>query len=165
MSLETENTDHLTGDTDSSQTELLADKNQRLIAYGAIVGSVMLALQHAAVASHFHGWPQMLVTALSLIGWGAFGLGTIRSVRLKRTPEGRAFMEHLASDERLVSIRARSFAAGFFAMLGMQVVLLLLWVILGHLGAEWLNVAVAAPATIAAGVTGSVLRFQNLSNR
>ena len=152
------------GDAESSRTELLFDQNQRLISYGAIVGSVMLALQHVAIGAHFHGWPQMVVTVLSLLGWGVFAFGMYRSVRLKQTPEGKSFAEGIAHDERLLSIRSKSFASGFFAMLAMQVVLIVLAVVFGPEYPDWLSVVVAAPATIAAGVTGSVLRFQTLSS-
>ncbi len=150
---------------DSNDIELLSERNQRLIAYGAVLGSVMLAIQHIMIAAHFHGWHTVTTSIVSIIGWAVFGLGLFLNVRLKRTPEGRAFTEHAAHDERIIIIRSQSFAFGFAAMMLFQVLLIVLSVVFGHLETELLSVPVVAPATIAAGVTGAVLRFQILSNR
>ncbi len=150
---------------DSNDAELISERNQRLIAIGAVLGSLMLAAQHVLIASHVHGWITSAVSVTSLVGWVLFGIGMILNVRLKRTPEGRAFSEHAARDERIIAIRAKSFAFGFAAMMLFQVVLIVLSVVLGHLETELLSVPVVAPATVAVGVIGAVLRFQILSNR
>ena len=151
--------------SDSNDVELLSERNQRLIAFGAVLGSLMLAAQHVLIAAHFHGWYSVAASTVSIIGWAVFGLGMFLNVRLKRTPAGRAFSEHASHDERIIIIRSQSFAFGFAAMMLFQVLLIVLSVVFGHLETELLSVPVVAPATIAAGVTGAALRFQILSNR
>jgi len=141
------------------------EANQRLVAIGAILGSVGLAVQHIFVVADIHGWPIPTIVFTALTGWLIFGIGTVRNWMLGNTSSGRAFMEYARSDERLLVLRLKAFTTGFFAMLGMQVILLIAWMILGHSDAGILTIPVIAPATIAAGVTGTVLRYQILSNR
>ncbi len=50
-------------------------------------------------------------------------------------------------------------------MLALQVVMIILYVLFGHTDTGLLSVPVAASSTIAAGVTGVVLRYQILTNR
>lgn len=151
--------------TESNDVELLSERNQRLIAFGAILGILMLVAQHVLVALHLHGWVIIATSLVSFIGWALFLFGTYLNMRLKRTPEGKAFTEHAAHDERIIIIRSQSFAFGFTAMMLFQVLLIVLSVVFGHLDTELLSVPVIAPATIAAGITGALLRFQFLSSR
>lgn len=139
--------------------------NQRLIATGAIIGSVALAGQHIFTEVHLHGWPTLVITITSLFGWAAFGLGIFRNHQLGKTQEGKAFLAQARTDERLSTMRSQAFTYGFATMLGTQVVLLLLWTVLGQADGGWLSIPVAASSTIAAGVAGAVLRYQFLTNQ
>jgi len=151
--------------TESNDVELLSERNQRLIAFGAVLGILMLVAQHVLIATHFHGWVIVSASTVSFIGWALFLLGAYLNRRLKGTPEGRAFIEHAAHDERIIHIRSQSFAFGFTAMMAFQVLLIVLDLVFGHLESQLMSVPVIAPATIAAGITGAVLRFQFLSSR
>ncbi len=150
---------------DVDRAESRADSNQRLIMYGAVVGSVALALQHIVVEAHLHGWPIIAVTLTSLVGWAVFAIGIFRNKRLDKTPGGREFFRQVRTDERLIAIQSQAFSFGFWSMLAVQVILLLLWVFFGHLDTGLLSIPVAASSTIAAGTTGAVIRYQILINR
>ena len=139
--------------------------NQRLTWFGATVGSVALAMQHIFIEVHLHGWPSIALTVTSLLGWSAFGVGVVRNRRLAKTAEGKAFFEQARKDERLIAMRAQAFTFGFAFMLGVQVLLLILWTLFGHTDTGLLSIPVAASSTMAAGVTGAVLRYQTLTNR
>lgn len=141
------------------------ETNQRLMAFGATVGAIALALQHIIIEVHLHGWPSIALTITSLLGWTAFGVGVLRNRKLRKTPEGKAFFEQARKDERLIAMRAQAFTFGFAFMLGVQIVLLVLWTVFGHTDAGLLSIPVAASSTVAAGVTGAVVRYQTLTSR
>jgi len=145
--------------------ESRSELNQRLTAYGATVGAIALAMQHIFIEVHLHGWPSMTLTVTSLLGWAALGIGVARNRKLGKTPEGKAFFEQARKDERLIAMRAQAFTFGFAFMLGVQVVLLVLWTLFGHIDSGVLSIPIAASSTIAAGVTGAVLRYQTLASR
>lgn len=145
--------------------ESRSETNQRLTAFGATVGAIALALQHIIIEVHLHGWPSIALTITSLLGWTAFGVGVLRNRKLRKTPEGKAFFEQARKDERLIAMRAQAFTFGFALMLGVQIVLLVLWTVFGHTDAGLLSIPVAASSTVAAGVTGAVVRYQTLTNR
>jgi len=158
-------TDDVNRPSHRDDAESRAESNQRLIMYGAVVGSVALALQHIVVEAHFRGWPTIAVTLTSLAGWVIFGFGIFRNKRLNKTREGRDFFRQVRTDERLTSIQSQAFSFGFWSMLAVQVILLLLWVAFGHLDTGLLSIPVAASSTIAAGTTGAVIRYQILTSR
>lgn len=145
--------------------ESRSETNQRLTAFGATVGAIALALQHIIIEVHLHGWPSIALTITSLLGWTAFGVGVLRNRKLRKTPEGKAFFEQARKDERLIAMRAQAFTFGFAFMLGVQIVLLVLWTVFGHTDAGLLSIPVAASSTVAAGVTGAVVRYQTLTSR
>lgn len=145
--------------------ESRCETNQRLTAFGATVGSIALAGQHIFIEVHLQGWPVVLLTLTSLLGWIVFGVGALRNRRLGKTPDGKLFFEQARKDERLVAMRAKAFTFGFTVMLALQVVMIVLYVLFGHTDTGLLSVPVTASSTIAVGVTGVVLRYQILTNR
>ena len=150
---------------DLADAESRCDTNQLLTSFGAIVGSVAMAGQNIFTEMHFHGWLVFAITMTSLGGWLVFGMGALRNRRLGQTPEGKAFFEIVRSDELYGAHRSQALAVGFAAMLGVQVILLVLWAMFSQTGFGLLTISVAASSTIAAGVAGSVIRYQILTNR
>jgi len=154
--------------TESSRTsgaEDQSDLNQKYMAFGATIGSVALALQHIALEGHFPEAVAFVFSIVSVFGWIMFGVGIFRNYKLNKSAEGRAFFVRAKSDERLVSIKSRSFMFGFGTMMAVQVLLMILYVAGGPDGIHFLTIPVAATSTIAAGVTGAVLRNLSLINR
>ena len=141
-----------------------AELNQKLVAIGATAGSVGLALQHIVMEAHLAPALSLSMTLTAVIGWAIFAVGIVRARNLGRTEAGSEYLETLRADERLAAIRARAFIFGFGAMMGVQVVMLVLWTLTsGDL--HFLTIPVAASSTIAAGVTGAVLRNLILTDR
>jgi hypothetical protein len=141
------------------------DAYQRLIAWGAVVGSIMLALQHILIEAHFKGGLPTAVILASTAGWMVFLYATWQTRRLLASPEGTAYAAQISGDERLLSFRTEAFTYGFAAMLIVQVLLIVLWTGFGESVDHILSIPVAATVTMAAGISAAVLRYQNRSNK
>jgi hypothetical protein len=150
---------------DANDAESQYESNQRLTAFGAALGAIGMALQNLTAELLPHSWPLVSIALTVQIGWVVFAVGVLRNRKLGRTREGRAFIEQARTDERLVRLRAEAFMAGFGVMLGLQVFMILLATVGGDVLMEVLTIPVATSATIAAGVSGAVLRYQTLSSQ
>ena len=142
--------------------ESRVDANQRLVSFGAVTGSLMLALQHITIEAHAPSWLNVLVTLASSAGWIVFLYAAYKNRKLFMTAEGLEYKKQIEGDERLMTIRNQAFMWGFGAMLVIQVVMILAWT---FFELHFLTIPVSTTATMAAGITSAVLRFQILSSK
>jgi len=137
------------------------DAWQKFLAVGAAVGSIGLALQNILDSVGVRG-PVFLVVALTgLCGWLLFAGAVLKIRSLGKTKDGRTYMEQIRGDERLDTVRARAFQAGFFAILLMQVIGIILNVTVPGM----FDIADLASTSIALGVAVSVVMFHRISDR
>ena len=148
-----------------SSIEDSVDSNQRMGAFGAVLGSILLALQHILIEAHVFGWLPAAVIIASVVGWMIFLFAVWRNQRLLNTQKGKAYASQIKGDERLMSIRTEAFTYGFVAMLIVQVVLIVLWTGFGATVDHILSIPVAATVTMAAGISAAVIRYQNRSRK
>lgn len=142
--------------------EARVDANQRLVSFGAVTGSFMLALQHITMEAHAPNWLHLMATLTSAGGWMVFLYAAYQNRKLFMTEEGLAYRRQIEGDERLMTIRNQAFMWGFGGMLLLQVLIILLW---SFLEPHFLSIPVATTSTMAAGIATAVLRYQTLSNK
>jgi len=152
-----------TSDASAEELESTYDRGQQMVGVGAVGGSVGLALQNIASELAWSAPVIFTIMAVTTVGWLVFLRGVMMVRSIGRAPGGTDFLNTVTSDERLLTIRAKAYSGGFFAMILLQVIFTIAWVLAGDV-VSWLTIGTAASITVAAGVSASVLRFQSLSS-
>lgn len=149
----------------NSDTEAKLEKLQQHFAWGAIIGSIGMSLEHIVSVMDPPSWISGALTLISLGGWLFFLVSMLRSIRLSKTPEGMAYRLHATRDERIKANRDDAFTVGFAAMLGSQALLIVGWVLFHEVDPGFLTIPVMAPTAIAIGVSASLIRYMIRSSR
>lgn len=144
---------------DQNGIEQRVDANQRLISFGAVTGSIMLALQHIVIEAHGPDWLALATILTSAAAWMVFLFAVRGNQKLFKTTEGMAYRRQVEGDELLQRIQKLAFSWGFGGMLMVQVILILVY---SFFDPHFLSIPVAATSTMAAGIGAAVLRYQTL---
>ncbi len=148
--------------TQLSPIEQRVDANQRLVAFSAATGSILLAIQHIVIEAHGPEWLSVSSSMASAAAWLLFLVAMFKNQRIFKTEDGKAYRAQLEGDEILQRIQKEAFTWGFAVMLMIQVVMILTF---SFFDPHFLSIPVAATSTMAGGIGIAVLRYQILWSR
>jgi len=144
---------------DLAELEQKHDRLQTHILIGVSIGAVGSALSELLELTGSPLPLDMFLSILTMAGWVFAIWALIRTANVAKHPQFKV----LARDERYASLRAEACAAGFAAMIVVQLVFLIGNDVLNKLIETDLNASFVASTSIAIGFVASLGRFVYLN--
>jgi hypothetical protein len=138
------------------------DWRLRLMAAGLAVGTVALGVSNLAASLQLESPWLVAVDIVILLGWITFAGALISATGVEEEEEE---VDPELQEARAMYIRGRSFAAGFIAMMVVQVLILVADAVLMRTAGASLEVGFIATFSIAVGLLFSLLRFIQLDRQ